>query len=182
MREEGDVASGIRCLPDNPVGAAAHIHGRFSARNLTIPDRPSGRLKLNLGCGSPLVDAVVPFPKVILRPGDVPVSHEAARLPGPGKRTRQDEGKAPAAEPPAEHHRLPLTGGREGCIGAPGVPSPSAPIGLPVPDDPDVGSSLIQRIPLLRMEGFYGAGHARYFIFEGNVIVLPATMNAPMPR
>jgi hypothetical protein len=23
---------------------------------------------------------------------------------------------------------------------------------------------------------------ARYFIFEGNVIVLPATMNAPLPR
>jgi hypothetical protein len=64
----------------------------------------------------------------------------------------------------------------------PGVPSPSAPIGLAVPDDPDVGSSLIQRISLLRMEGFYGAGHARYFIFEGNVIVLPATMNAPLPR
>jgi hypothetical protein len=24
--------------------------------------------------------------------------------------------------------------------------------------------------------------NARYFIFEGNVIVLPATMNAPLPR
>jgi len=182
VREEGDVASGLHCLPNNPVGAVAHLHGRFSARNLTIPDRPSGRLALNLGCGSPLVDAVVPFPEVILRPGDVPVSNEAARLPGPGKRTRQDEGKAPAAEPPAEHHRLPLADGREGCIRVPGVPSPSAPIGLAVPDDPDVGSSLIQRISLLRMEGFYGAGHARYFIFEGNVIVLPATMNAPLPR
>lgn len=123
-----------------------------------------------------------PPPWPFLRPGDIPVSHEAARLPSPGKRTRQDEGKASAAEPPAEHHRLPLAGGREGCIRAPGVPSPSAPIGLPMPDDPDVGSSLIQRIPLLRMEEFYGAGHARYFIFEGNVIVLPATMNAPRPR
>jgi len=62
------------------------------------------------------------------------------------------------------------------------VQSPSAPIGLAVPDDPDVGSSLIQWIPLLQMEGSYGAGHARYFIFESNVIVLPATMIAPLPR
>jgi len=113
----------LRCLPDNPVGAAAHVHGRFSARDLTVPDRPSGRLKLNLGCGSPLVETVVPFPKVILRPGDVPVSHEAARLPGTGKRTRQDAGKAPASEPPAERDRLPFAGGRKGCIRAPGVPS-----------------------------------------------------------
>ena len=33
------------------------------------------------------------------------------------------------------------------------------------------------------MEGFYGAGRARYFILEGNVIVLPATSETlPLPR
>ena len=147
MREEDDVASSLRCLPEYPVSAAPHLRGRFSARDLSVPDRPSGRLPLNLGCGFPLVGAVVPFPEVILRPGGLPVSREATRLPCARKRARQDEGEAPAAEPPAERHRLPLTGGREGCVRAPGVLPPSAPIGLAVPDDPDFGSSLVHRPP-----------------------------------
>src|SRR5512140_596902 len=147
VRKEGDVAFGLHRLPDYPVGAATHLRGRFPARDLAVPDRPSGRLELNLGRGSTLVVAVVPFPEVILHPGDIPVPGQAARLPGPGKRTRQDEGEAPAAEPPTERHRLPLAGDREGGIRAPGVPPPPAPIGLAVPDDPYVGSSLVHRLP-----------------------------------
>ena len=149
-------------LTDNPVSAAAHLRGRFSARDLTVPDRPSGRLKLNLGCSSPLVETVVPFPEVILRPGDVPISRKAARLPSTGKRTRQDEGKALAAEPPAEPHRFPLAGNRKGWVRAPCVlPSP-APIGLAVPDDPDVGSSLVHRLP-----------GAAPLVPSGDVVILP---------
>src|SRR6266508_6311163 len=61
VREERNVAVERGTARDHPVGARAHLVGRFAAADAAGPDGPAGRLLADLRGGTPLVRAVVPL-------------------------------------------------------------------------------------------------------------------------
>jgi hypothetical protein len=85
-----------------------------------------------------LVDPVVPLQELVGGLGHLSVPREPTGLAGPDEGTREHECECAAGESPTERFRLVPSGGGEGDVGAPGVPTGEAPFRLAVADQPDL--------------------------------------------
>ena len=136
MPEERDVASRADGLVDDPPCSDRHRLDRLPRRHALVPDGPARNLAPDLGRGAALVRAVVPFEEVVRRACAIGEAGEAAGLPCPPERAREDEREAPLAQPRPQRGGLLHAGRRQRDVGAPRVLPRAAPLGLAVADEP----------------------------------------------
>src|SRR5271170_2107459 len=96
--EERDLpARGQRAFDDR-VGAGGNLFDRFPVEDAIVPYRPTGPLGADLGGGSAVVAAVVPFGEVVVGLRDVAVAGDAAGLFGALARASEHEREWTAVE------------------------------------------------------------------------------------
>src|SRR5574340_572009 len=145
MSEERDVASSAGGLVDDPPRTDPDLLERLPRRYTLGPDGPARNVVPDLGRGATLVRPVVPFEEVVPRPSVAGEAGEAAGLPRPPERAREDEREAPIAEPLPQRGGLLHAGGRERDVGTPRVPPRAAPLGLAMADEPQLGITVRER-------------------------------------
>src|SRR5262249_14991791 len=135
--EQRHVAGGGRRAVDDAPGALADLLHRLALGDARRPHRPAGLHGADLRRGPALVDPVVPLAQVVGDLGGVAVSGEAARLPRARQRAREDEGEGPPGEVAAEGLGLLPPALDQRDVGAAGVLTAQAPLGVAVADQPD---------------------------------------------
>ncbi len=111
-----------------------HLGGPFAPRPGAGPDGPTRVVSPYLVDGEPLQVSIVPLHQVLVDFGPEP--GHLSRAPGPTARTGQDQLVRAAAQGRGQIPGLPLPTLGQGHVGVAGVTARSAPLRLPVPDQP----------------------------------------------
>ena len=139
VREDRDVSVARPKLGDDAVGALADVGKRLPTGDIATPDGPARPFSPDFDRLEPFVLAVVPLSELVARDCDVPQPGQPTGLRRALERTRQYDRELPLLEHGTDRLGVApaLLGQRN--VGATGVLSGAAPLGLPMTDEDDFG-------------------------------------------
>src|SRR4249920_1190918 len=135
--EHGHVALGLAEPSNHSVCPSARLVDRLAPDERGGPHGPAWLVSLDVGSGPTLVYAIVELAQIIGHLGTAETGQLTCPA-GPLQRAGQDEGEGPIGQHGAEALGLLLADIRQRQIGAPGVPSVTAPLRLAVAHENDL--------------------------------------------
>lgn len=136
MPEDQGVADRIARPLDDAVSTNPHLRCGLAARCAVPPEQPAGAIPTNVSRRASLVVAVVPLAQVVGQLGGK--TRELRRTPCALQRGRQDERKRMRSKNRSQASRALLASRGQRQICPARVLSGHAPLGLAVPDQPDL--------------------------------------------